>query len=86
MAKQIIFDEQARKLLKEGIDQVADAVKVTLGPRGRNVVFDFGFGNPISKALPALLKIYIGNCSKIHLNFQQERSLICITLNLRWFN
>ena len=46
MAKQIIFDEQARKLLKEGIDQVADAVKVTLGPRGRNVVFDKGYGAP----------------------------------------
>ena len=46
MAKQIIFDEQARKLLKEGIDQVANAVKVTLGPRGRNVVFDKGYGAP----------------------------------------
>ena len=47
MAKQIIFDEQARKLLKKGIDQVADAVKVTLGPRGRNVVLDKGFGAPM---------------------------------------
>jgi chaperonin GroEL len=46
MAKQIVFNEQARKLLKEGIDQVANAVKVTLGPRGRNVVFDKGFGAP----------------------------------------
>ncbi|NQV93432.1 chaperonin GroEL [Candidatus Kaiserbacteria bacterium] len=46
MAKQIIFDEQARKLLKDGIDQVANAVKVTLGPRGRNVVFDKGYGAP----------------------------------------
>ncbi|MBI2617985.1 chaperonin GroEL [Candidatus Kaiserbacteria bacterium] len=47
MAKQIIFDEQARRLLKRGIDQVADAVKITLGPRGRNVVVDKGFGAPM---------------------------------------
>lgn len=46
MAKQIVFDEQARRSLKTGIDAVADAVKVTLGPRGRNVVFDKGFGAP----------------------------------------
>ena len=46
MAKQIIFDEAARKLLKEGIDQVTNAVKVTLGPRGRNVVLDKGYGAP----------------------------------------
>lgn len=46
MSKQIIFDEEARKLLKEGIDKVANAVKVTLGPRGRNVVFDKGYGAP----------------------------------------
>ena len=47
MAKQIIFDEQARRLLKRGIDQVANAVKITLGPRGRNVVLDKGFGAPM---------------------------------------
>ena len=47
MAKQIIFDEQARKLLKEGVDQVANAVKITLGPRGRNVVLDKGYGAPM---------------------------------------
>ncbi len=46
MAKQIIFNEEARKKLKSGIDQVADAVKVTLGPRGRNVILDRGFGTP----------------------------------------
>jgi chaperonin GroEL len=47
MAKAIIFDEKARRLLKAGIDKVADAVKVTLGPRGRNVVLDKGFGGPM---------------------------------------
>ncbi|MFH0952319.1 MAG: chaperonin GroEL [Patescibacteria group bacterium] len=46
MAKQIIFNEKARSALKRGVDQLADAVKVTLGPRGRNVVLDKGFGSP----------------------------------------
>jgi len=47
MAKQIIFDEKARQALKAGVDKLANAVKVTLGPRGRNVVLDRGFGSPI---------------------------------------
>ena len=46
MAKQVIFGEDVKKKLKKGIDTVADAVKVTLGPRGRNVVLDKGFGGP----------------------------------------
>lgn len=46
MAKQIKFDEQARHLLKKGVDKLANAVKVTLGPKGRNVVLDRGFGSP----------------------------------------
>ncbi len=46
MAKQIIFNERARRKLQEGIDIVADTVKTTLGPRGRNVVLDKGFGSP----------------------------------------
>jgi len=46
MAKQIIFNEDARKALVRGVDAVADAVKVTIGPRGRNVVLDKGFGTP----------------------------------------
>ncbi|TSC59561.1 MAG: chaperonin GroEL, partial [Parcubacteria group bacterium Gr01-1014_107] len=46
MSKRIIYSEQARKLLKRGIDKVADAVRVTLGPRGRNVVLDKGYGAP----------------------------------------
>ncbi len=46
MAKQIIFGGDARKSLKRGIDIVADAVKITIGPRGRNVVLDKGFGGP----------------------------------------
>jgi chaperonin GroEL len=46
MAKQILFSETARKKLKAGVDKLADAVKVTLGPRGRHVVLDKGFGAP----------------------------------------
>jgi len=46
MAKQLIFGEEARKAIKKGVDQLADAVKVTLGPRGRNVVLDKKFGSP----------------------------------------
>ncbi len=46
MAKQIIFDERARKKLLSGVDQLANTVKVTYGPKGRNVVLDKGFGAP----------------------------------------
>ena len=46
MAKQIIFDENARKELKEGVDKLANAVKVTLGPKGRNVLLGKSFGSP----------------------------------------
>jgi chaperonin GroEL len=46
MAKQLIFDEEARRSLKEGVDALADALKVTLGPRGRKVVIEKKFGPP----------------------------------------
>ncbi len=46
MAKQIKYKEEARKILKNGLDKVANAVKVTLGPKGRNVVLGSGFGSP----------------------------------------
>lgn len=47
MAKDIIFGEEARKALQSGVDKLADAVKVTLGPKGRNVVLDKKFGAPL---------------------------------------
>ncbi len=47
MAKQIIYGEEARKALKAGIDKLADTVKITLGPKGRNVVLDKKFGAPL---------------------------------------
>ncbi len=46
MAKQLLFDEMARRGLKRGVDQLADAVRVTLGPKGRNVVLDKKYGSP----------------------------------------
>ena len=46
MAKQLLFDEEARHALMRGIDALADAVKITLGPKGRNVVLDKKFGAP----------------------------------------
>lgn len=46
MSKQIIFGDQARQALKRGIDQVADAVRITIGPKGRNVILDKGYGAP----------------------------------------
>ena len=46
MIKQIKYSEEARKKLKIGVDKLADAVKITLGPKGRNVVLDKGFGSP----------------------------------------
>jgi chaperonin GroEL len=46
VAKQVIFDDNARRSLKRGIDKLADAVKVTIGPKGRNVVLDKKFGSP----------------------------------------
>ncbi|MEK9152016.1 MAG: chaperonin GroEL [Patescibacteria group bacterium] len=47
MPKQILFNEHARHKIKTGVDILANAVKVTLGPKGRNVVLDKGFGSPI---------------------------------------
>ena len=47
MAKDIKYGEEARKALQAGIDKLADTVKITLGPKGRNVVLDKKFGSPL---------------------------------------
>jgi len=47
MSKQIIYSERARQLLKNGVDKVANAVRVTIGPKGRNAVIDKGYGAPM---------------------------------------
>src|SRR4051812_38168934 len=46
MAKQLLFDENARRALRGGVDALANAVRVTLGPKGRNVVLDKKYGAP----------------------------------------
>ena len=47
MAKQILFSSNARMQLKRGVDKLANAVKITLGPKGRAVVLDKGYGSPV---------------------------------------
>ncbi len=47
MAKQILYKDKAREALKRGVDKVANAVKVTLGPKGRNVILDRSYGSPV---------------------------------------
>ena len=47
MAKDIIYGEEARKALQAGIDKLANTVKITLGPKGRNVVLDKKYGSPL---------------------------------------
>ena len=47
MAKTIVFGEEARRAMQAGVDKLADTVKVTLGPKGRNVVLDKKFGTPL---------------------------------------
>ncbi|MCK5082543.1 MAG: chaperonin GroEL, partial [Candidatus Omnitrophica bacterium] len=46
MAKQLIFSDEARRAVLKGVEQLANAVKVTMGPKGRNVVIDKKFGSP----------------------------------------
>ena len=46
MAKMLLFNDDARRAIKRGVDQLADAVRVTMGPKGRNVVLDKKFGSP----------------------------------------
>jgi len=47
MPKQLLFDEKARQALKKGVDKLAKAVRITLGPRGRAVVLEKGYGAPV---------------------------------------
>ncbi|HEY5587580.1 MAG TPA: TCP-1/cpn60 chaperonin family protein, partial [Candidatus Paceibacterota bacterium] len=47
MAKNILFGEEARRAMQRGVDKLADTVKITLGPKGRNVILDKKFGSPL---------------------------------------
>ena len=56
MAKQIIYGEEARKAIERGVNQLADTVKITLGPKGRNVVLDKKFGTPLITYFPLCIR------------------------------
>ncbi len=58
MAKEIKYGAEARKALEAGVNQLADTVKVTLGPKGRNVVLDKSFGAPLH------YKRWCNNCKR----------------------
>ena len=47
MAKQIVYGEEARAAVQRGVDKLADTVKITVGPKGRNVVLDKKYGSPL---------------------------------------
>ena len=59
MAKDIIFGEDARKALQSGIDKLANTVKITLGPKGRNVVLDKKYGAPLITNDGVMLHIFL---------------------------
>ena len=76
MAKIIKFDTEARDRLKSGVDQLADAVKVTLGPKGRNVVIDKKFGSPtVTKDGVTVAKEVELSCAEEHLGAQLVREV-----------
>ena len=76
MAKIIKFDTDARDQLKSGVDQLADAVKVTLGPKGRNVVIDKKFGSPtVTKDGVTVAKEVELSCAEENLGAQLVREV-----------
>ena len=66
MAKEIQYDVEARSALKNGVDKLANAVKVTLGPKGRNVVIEKKFG------APTVTKDGVTVAKEIELNYKME--------------
>ena len=51
MAKTLLFGEEARRSMQAGVDKLANTVKVTLGPKGRNVILDKKFGSPLQRLM-----------------------------------
>ena len=68
MAKDIKYNVEARELLKEGVDALSNAVKVTLGPKGRNVIIDKKFG------APQITKDGVTVAKEVELGFRQDRA------------
>ena len=83
MAKQILFDIEARDLLKNGVDKLANAVKVTLGPKGRNVIIDRKFGSPsVTKDGVSVAKeIELKNTGNIDVTLNNEYSFDNFKIN-----
>ena len=76
MAKDIKYNVEARNLLKEGVDALADAVKVTLGPKGRNVIIGKPFGAPHITKDPPIFGVLI-----LHTTLKRRSRKIIITLH-----
>src|SRR5438309_10687502 len=80
-AKQLEFNVEARARLKRGVDQLAEAVKVTLGPKGRNVVIDKKFGNPT--VTPSLVTVGLPNFLSIT-TFRPFGPRVTFTASANW--
>ena len=74
MAKQIIYGEQSRQAILRGVNQLADAVKVTLGPKGRNVILDSGTKVPMD--VKAGDKVLFGKYSGTDIKIDGQEFLI----------
>ena len=83
MAKQLIFDEEARRKLLSGVEKLSKAVKVTLGPKGRNVVLDKSFGTPhITKDGVSVAKEIELECPYENMGAQMVREVASKTADL----
>ncbi len=83
MAKQLIFDENARRKLLSGVEKLSKAVKVTLGPKGRNVVLDKSFGTPhITKDGVSVAKEIELECPYENMGAQMVREVASKTADL----
>ena len=74
MAKQIVFNEEARRALKRGVDIVSEAVKTTLGPRGRNVALDKQFGVGASMMDPKFWTLITKGWEEADLHSQRAKT------------
>ena len=77
MAKKIVYGEDARRALQAGIDKLANTVKITLGPKGRNVVLDKKFGSPL-----VVNDGLLGDCRKL---LQYRQYIIFVYWNFSYF-
>jgi hypothetical protein len=74
--KQLVFQDQAREKIRRGVDALADAVKVTLGPRGRTVILDRDFGPPQT---PAVEGVSMGQASSTRTTLRRSEFAMTLT-------